>query len=204
MASACILSSNTHRCTCIYLLYIILSPLPKLHQVSGWLQASISLVPIYQGVQLWRVRTPFHTAAPNTSEQHVHAVTNGYHSGCGLRPGWGRWRCQWCLWKEDLPVCQKEKLHHVSSHRDHWMQRWQCENAKWRHPKCSTWGFLLKGFFTDIHKEMHTQTYACKEILNTCIIHCTHKQCMGCLLNLNAEALYQSQTCRNQLHGYGY
>lgn len=108
------------------------------HQVSSWLQASVSLVSIHQGVQLRRVGTTLYTAASNTPEQHVHTITNGYQHGGGLRPCRGRWRCWRWLWGKAFPVLSEEKLHHISPHGDHWMQRWQCENAKWGPSKWST------------------------------------------------------------------
>lgn len=113
------------------------------HQVSSWLQASISLVPIHQGVQLRWAGTTLYAAAPDTPEQHVHTVKNGYNPGGGIRPCRGRWRCWGWPWKEELPVGKEEELHHFSPLGDHWMQRWQCENTKWRCPHCSTWGVLV-------------------------------------------------------------
>lgn len=127
-----------------------LLPLLMWHQVSSWLQACISLVPIHQGVQLRRAGTTLYTAASNTPEQHVHAVTDGYHHGGGLRPGRGRRRRRW-LRKEALPVYEEEELRHVSSHRDCWMQRWRCENTKRRPTQRSTRGVLLSSISTDMH-----------------------------------------------------
>lgn len=82
-------------------------------QVSCWLQASFSLVPFHQGVQLRRIGTSRDPAAPNAAEQHVHALQNGHHHGRGLR------LCRWWwqrLRKEVVTVLQEEKLHHVSPH----------------------------------------------------------------------------------------
>lgn len=115
------------------------------HQVSSWVQESISLVPIHQGVQLRWVRTALYTASPDTPKQYVHANANGYHYCDGLRLSWRQRCCWWWLWKKALSVGQKEKLHHIPPHRDHWVERRQCEGAEWSSFKHSARGVLLKG-----------------------------------------------------------
>lgn len=155
--------------------------LSRCRQISSWLQASFSLVSIHQGVQLRWVGTTLHTAAPNTPEQHVHTVTNGYHPGGGVRPCRGWWWCRRWPWKEKLPVSKEEELHHISPLGDHWVQWWRCENTEWR--------FMLN--LRSSHEEHFNIHNTQKHGESWYILHRTYNQCTLCLLYLDVETRYE-------------
>ena len=152
-----------------YLPYVSLLPHVPAHvsahvsaplQVPSRLQAGVPLVPLHQGVQLRRAGAALDAAAPDTPEQHVHAVAHGYHHGGCLRPRRGGRRPRWWLREEALPVHEEEELRHVSPHGDHGMQRRRWENTKWRSSsKRSTRGVLLRSLCIDVTLYTHTNTH---------------------------------------------